>query len=65
MTAHPQLTEAEWALLIDLLQEERRALPSEIRHTSRKLLRMALHERLAMVDALLMRLGRPVTHAAG
>jgi hypothetical protein len=56
MTPRPQLTEAEWGLVIDLLQDERWALPSEIHHTSRRLLRRALQERLVMVDKLLARL---------
>ncbi len=64
MTPSPQFTEAERALLIDLLHEERRALPSEIHHTSRTLLRTALRERLAMVDALLVRLGPTVKREA-
>ena len=33
MNEQPKLSEAEWALVIDLLQQERDQLPAEIHHT--------------------------------
>ncbi|HBY59300.1 MAG TPA: hypothetical protein DEH78_05730 [Solibacterales bacterium] len=53
---HPELSEAEWALVLELLQEERRDLPAEIRHTATSHYKDQLNARLLMVDALLKRL---------
>ncbi|MDX2150392.1 MAG: hypothetical protein SFV54_06645 [Bryobacteraceae bacterium] len=52
----PALSEAEWALLIELLQEERRELPAEIRRTETSHYKDQLAARLHMVDAVLKRL---------
>ena len=52
----PVLEEAEWALVAELLEEERRELPIEIRHTDSRAYREQLHRRLELVDALLQRL---------
>ena len=43
-------------LVIELLEQERRALPPEIRHTDRLAYRAELHARMKMVDDLLGRL---------
>lgn len=48
----------ELALLIELLERERRDLPSEIHHTSTSNVRDRLHQRLETVDCLLERLRR-------
>lgn len=46
----------ELALLIELLERERRDLPAEIHHTSTSSVRDRLHRRLETVDRLLERL---------
>ena len=58
MKTQPQLSDAEWALLIELLQRERYELPAEIHHTRTSALRDELRERLATVGRLLTRLTR-------
>ncbi|MBI3696715.1 MAG: hypothetical protein HY238_17985 [Acidobacteria bacterium] len=60
MRDQPTLTEAEWMLLVELLERERRELPSEIRHTRTPAVRDDLHRRLEMVDGLLQRLRQAV-----
>ncbi|HZS52703.1 MAG TPA: hypothetical protein VFA54_17680 [Bryobacterales bacterium] len=47
---------AELALLIELLERERRDLPAEIHHTDTARVRDELHRRLETVDLLLKRL---------
>lgn len=54
--SQPVLEEAEWALVAELLEEERRELPVEIRHTDSRAYREQLHRRLEMVEVLLQRL---------
>ncbi len=53
------LSEAEWELLVELLERERSELPSEIHHTRTSSLREELRQRQAMVRGLLERLSRP------
>ena len=59
MREQPLLSDAEWALLIELLERERYELPAEIHHTRTCALRDELRERLAMVERLLHRLAGP------
>jgi hypothetical protein len=56
-----KLSEAEWALLIELLQQERDQLPVEIHHTRSAAFRDELQRRRRMVDSLLERLPVPAT----
>ena len=61
MHEQPRFSEAELALLIDLLQQERDQLPVEIHHTRSSVFRDDLNQRRRMVDDLLERLRTPVT----
>ncbi len=54
--SQPILTDAEWQLVIELLEEERRELPIEIRHTDSRAYRDQLHQRLDAIDSILERL---------
>ena len=63
MHDQPILTDAEWALVIELLQLEQRELPVEIRHATGIVAREEMHRRLQMVQGLLNRL--PSVAAAG
>ncbi len=58
----PVLTDAEWSLVIELLERERSDLPAEIHHTRTSKLREELRRRLEMVEDLLQRL-RPGNNA--
>jgi len=57
MTA-PQLTPEDWELLAHLLECKQRELLAEIRHTTKRAFREALHERLNQVEELLRRIPR-------
>ena len=59
MYDEPKLSEAEWALLVELLERERSELPVEIHHTRSARLREELHRRAALVQELLGRLRAP------
>jgi len=59
MIDRPNLTEAEWALVVELLQREQNELPTEIHHTRSSNLRDELRARRKMVDGLLQRLTSP------
>jgi hypothetical protein len=52
----PTLTDAEWELIIELLEHERGELPAEIRHTDTTDVRQRLQHRLELVTGLLSRL---------
>jgi hypothetical protein len=52
----PRLTDREWALVVELLENERNELPVEIHHTRNAGMRTELHERADMVRSLLNRL---------
>jgi hypothetical protein len=54
--AQPVLTDPEWALLVELLEEEQRELAVEIRHTAVRAYKERLVERSKMVDSLMARL---------
>lgn len=58
----PVLTDEEWKLVAELLEEEQRELAVEIRHTAVRAYKEQLLERSRMVDALMSRL-RAVTVA--
>ncbi len=59
MTEQPRLTEAEWALIVELLEREFEELPVEIRHSRSSTYREELRVRREMIRNLLERL-RPV-----
>jgi len=59
MTGHVTLSEAEWELVVELLEHERAELPVEIRHTRTSSLRDELHRRREVVLRLLDRLRKP------
>lgn len=61
MRDQPLLSDAEWALVVELLQLELRELPVEIRHAGNQVTRHDLHQRLEMVQSLLGRLPQPAT----
>jgi hypothetical protein len=54
------LTDAQWALIAELLQRERRELPGELHHSQTPSVRDGLRLRLEQVDAILSKLGQPV-----
>ncbi|HUT09031.1 MAG TPA: hypothetical protein VMY42_00910 [Thermoguttaceae bacterium] len=56
MDKRSELSEAEWALVVELLEHERSELPSEIRRTRTASVRDELHRREDMVQSLLDRL---------
>ncbi len=58
MHDQPELNEAEWALVCELLERERSELPTEIHHTRTRSLRHELQQRRAMVDELLAKVPR-------
>ena len=56
MNQQPNLSEEEWALVVELLERERGELPAEIRHTRVASVRENLQRRRDMVQDLLGRL---------
>jgi hypothetical protein len=52
----PELADAEWDLILELLEAKRAELPSEIHHTSKPAYRHELESRLEMVEALIAKL---------
>lgn len=56
MNEQPQLSDSEWALVIELLEREQHDLPAEIRHTRVTSFRDELRQRSSMVNDLLQRL---------
>lgn len=56
--AAPQLRPDEWELLAQLLECKQRELLAEIRHTTKRAFREALHERLNQVEELLGKIPR-------
>jgi len=56
MTCQPELTDAEWELMLQLIEEQRRELPSEIHHTDHAGVREALHQRQKMRNQLIERI---------
>ena len=60
MDERVMLSEAERALLTQLLEQELHELPVEIRHTRSNLVREELHGRLNLVRGLVERLHLPI-----
>ncbi len=56
MHDQPKLSEEEWALVIELLERERRELPVEMHHTRNSRVRGELQQRAHRVQELLDRL---------
>ena len=56
MKEQPTLTDAEWTLIIELLERELRELPAEIHHTRTPVFRDELYHRRDMLQRLLERL---------
>ena len=55
--AHPKaLSEAEWAIILELLTRERHDLPIEIHHTRARRYREELRERLELIEKMIERL---------
>jgi hypothetical protein len=52
MADQPRLSEAERALLAELLEQEEHELPAEIRHTRTQEVKDQLHQRLELVRQL-------------
>ena len=52
----PVLSEADWALLLELLQRELASLPTEIHHTHKREYRDELRERRRRLESLLERI---------
>jgi hypothetical protein len=48
----PELSDAEWDLVLDLLEAKRVELPSEIHHTSKPDYRRELEARLELLETL-------------
>jgi hypothetical protein len=61
MYDEPRLTEAEWALVVELLERERNELPVERHHSRNANVRAELLQRAEMVRELLGRLRDAVT----
>jgi hypothetical protein len=61
MYDEPRLSEAEWHLIIELLEREQGELPVEIHHSRNEQMTAQLHQRASMVRGLLNRLRQPVT----
>jgi hypothetical protein len=59
MFSHEDFSEAEKALVLELLENERSELPVEIRHTVNSGMREELHERAKLVRGLIDRLRMP------
>jgi hypothetical protein len=56
MNDQPRLSDAEWALIGQLLEQEEQELPAEIHHTRTATVKEDLHQRLRMVQDLRKRL---------
>lgn len=56
MNTQPVLSEREWQLVAGLLEQERRELAPEIRHTDTGRYRHDLVERLHLVEGLIARI---------
>ncbi|MGE5569330.1 MAG: hypothetical protein ACM3S5_09875 [Rhodospirillales bacterium] len=54
--AQPELSDEEWALIVELVQRERSELPPEIHHTRTVAVREDLRRRLELVESLLKKL---------
>lgn len=61
MNEQPRLSEAEWALVAELLEQEEKELPAEIHHTRTADVKEGLQQRLKLVHELRQRLQAAVT----
>jgi hypothetical protein len=52
----PELSAEEWRLILELLEQERRDLPTEIRRTQTASVRDELRSREKLPDGLLLRI---------
>jgi hypothetical protein len=52
----PPLSEAEWELVVELLERERADLPAEIHHTRTVAIRDDLKKRLDLVEQMIQRI---------
>jgi hypothetical protein len=59
MSALADLSEAQRALIIELVERERRELPAELHHTRTTAVRQQLRERAKLIDGLLARIRQP------
>jgi hypothetical protein len=56
MAHRTSLSDAEWELVVELLERERTELPAEIRHTRTRSVRQQLRQREQLVGELLERM---------
>lgn len=56
MTQQPKLTQTEWELVMELIESERRELPTELHHTDDPTVRQELRARKLLVESLSDRL---------
>ncbi len=56
MREQPRLSDFEWSVVLDLLEQESHELPVEIRHTKSTEFTKNLHDRLDIVTALIERI---------
>ncbi len=56
MYHQPELTDLEWEMVLDLLENEKRNLPPEIRRTHERHYHQELQERLKRIDDLIVRI---------
>ena len=61
MAQEPVLSQEEWRLVQELLQQELHELPSEIHHSAKLETRDELRGRLKMVQALIARIEQALT----
>jgi hypothetical protein len=61
MNEQPQLSDAEWALIVELLEWELHDLPAEVHHSRVIRVRDNLRHREEMVKSLLARLRQSAT----
>lgn len=61
MIHQPELTDAEWGMVLQLLETERRNLPPEIRRTDVPTVHDDLLVRLNLIDGLIERIHRSMT----
>lgn len=54
-----ELSDAEWDLIVEVLEAKRAELPTEIHHTAKLAYRDELRRRLDLIEGLLEKLKRP------
>jgi hypothetical protein len=59
MLDEPKFTDEQWALILELVEQERDELPSEIHHTGKTSVREELQHRLELVNPLLEHMRPP------